>query len=69
MWNGLIPHPHVTIKNEEEYLSGRGLPRRNEVPIQNQAPQLRAPVPGRKVSIISGCEYQRRLWLGEMEGR
>ena len=55
MQNGLIPHTRVVDKN-----SG-GLYWEQGVPAPYQAPQPRAPVPGREVPTTFSCKTQQGL--------
>ena len=66
--NGLFPHPHVVVKNQEGYLGTRGPSWEQGVPASHQDPQPWVPVPETEVPIISGCENQQRLWVSEKYG-
>ena len=68
MQNGLVPHSHVAVNNQEGYLGSEVAPEELRLPAPNWAPQPRVPVPEREITITSGCENQQGLWLSEMAG-
>lgn len=60
---GLTLLPQAAIEVPGEYLSCRGFPDKYGVLSPSQAPQPRAPEPGRAAHITSGCERQRGFCL------
>ena len=68
MGNRLVPHPRVTNKNQEGYLSCRGPPWRVRGPSPTPGQPAQTSSARRKAPITSGCKNPWELWLSEMEG-
>lgn len=58
--NGLVPHAHVLDKNWEAYLVAK-VPPEEPGPSPTPGSTTQVQVPGREVSITSGCESQWKL--------
>ena len=67
MWNGWSHTQAWRIKIWRDILATE-VPTEKQVPAPYPSLQPRVPVPGRKVSINSGCKNQWKLWLSETGG-